>query len=343
MIYIRADANQSIGMGHIMRCLSIADAFHNLGHVVTFILADDSVEQLVINRNYKAIVLYSDYQVMETELPLWDSQGVPSSEGEDIIIVDSYFVSPFYLLSLERRVGNGKLVYIDDLAAFPYPVDILVNYNVYGQELDYHDLYLNSDAKEPKFILGCSCAPLREMFRGIEQRMQEREVKEVLISTGGSDPEHIALSIVKSEPKNYNYHILIGAMSPDKDKIERLAGENEHIVLHENVVDMRGLINRCDIAVSAAGSTLYEICACGVPLITYIFADNQIRAAEAFQKLGVAINLGDMRKENSPAEKVLIAIEKLSYDYERRCSVGNRMQNMIDGFGADRMVEKILK
>ena len=342
MIYIRADANPSIGMGHIMRCLSIADAFHDLGHAVTFILADDGAEKLVINRGYNAIVLHSDYQVMEKELTLWDSQGVLSSEGEDIIIVDSYFVSPFYLSSLGRRVGNGKLVYIDDLAAFPYPIDVLVNYNVYGPGLDYHGLYSNFDAKEPKIILGCFYTPLRKMFRGIERRMQERKVREVLISTGGADPEHIALSIVKSEPKNYKYHILIGAMSPDKDEIERLAGENGHIVLHENVADMRRVISHCDIAVSAAGSTLYEICACGVPLITYILADNQIRGAEAFQKLGVAVNLGDMRKENSPAEKVFTAIEELSYDYERRCIVGNKMQNMIDGFGADRMVKEIL-
>jgi len=67
----------------------------------------------------------------------------------------------------------------------------------------------------------------------------------------------------------------------------------------ENVQDMRGLICSMDLIVSAAGSTLYEICACGVPLITFVTADNQIRGAEAFSSLGLAVNIGDLREPES--------------------------------------------
>ncbi len=337
MIYMRADANPNIGMGHIMRCLSIADAFRSLEINPIFILADDRAAELVQNRSYKTIILYSDYKYMDAELPLWEFLAIKAT---DYIIVDSYFVSDYYLREIKRKVANGKLIYIDDLAAFCYPVDILVNYNAYGIKLDYHRIYESAGVGIPQLILGPSYAPLRNMFCGVPKKVQPEKVKNVLISTGGSDLLHLTCSIVKARPQNFIYHLLIGAMNSDKDEIEKLAGDN--IILHENIIDMKSLIESVDIAVSAAGSTLYEICACGVPLITYVLADNQIANAEAFSNLGLAVNLGDMRIEKSPIEKIFIAVEELSGNYGKRCSIGTHMQQMIDGFGAERMIKKIL-
>lgn len=330
MIIIRADANPNIGMGHIMRCLSVADAASSSGHKVTFILADDGVEGLVNERGYEAIVLHTDYKDMESEV--W-----PEIAAE-LIIVDSYYVTKPYLEKLRLR---APLVYIDDILSFPYPVDILVNYNAYAPFAGYHELYENSGVEEPHLILGTTYAPLRAMFRGLSKKEQKRDVENVLISTGGSDVEHVALRIVEAQPTARTYHLLLGNMNEDKEEIRKLAGKN--IVLHENVTDMKTLICSMDLAVSAAGSTLYEICACGVPLITYVLADNQIPGAQAFERLGLAINLGDMREVEDPSKLILSSIEMLAYDYERRVEVGQKMQSMIDGFGADRMVEEIMK
>lgn len=335
-IFIRADANPNVGMGHIMRCLSIAECFSFAGHSVLFILADENIDELVMSRGYKTVVLHTDYQNMEEELLFWPE------EPSDIIIVDSYFVTNHYFSNLKKMKlkEDGKLVYIDDLAAFPYLVDILVNYNVYGTELDYLNLYNKSNL--PKLILGADYAPLRSMFRNVSRKEQKRKVTDVLISTGGSDYLHLALRIIQSNPSRFIYHILIGTLNSDKDEIERLAQSLPNIVLHENVIDMKSLIESCDIVVSAAGSTLYEICACGVPLITYILADNQIPGAKAFERLGLAVNCGDMRGVPDSAKKILEAVEQIADNYKYRCTVGIRMQNMIDGYGADRVVKRIM-
>lgn len=329
MILIRADANPEIGMGHIMRCLSIADAAVISGYEVTFILADNGVKSLVEERGYQTIILNSDYTDMGNEI--WPEL------NPDLVIVDSYYITSAYLEYLHQKY---KLVYIDDLAAFSYPVDILVNYNAYGPRVDYHRLYTNSQFAEPKYILGVSYAPLRSMFRDIEKRTQKENVKNILISTGGSDPDHFALEIVKAKPRKYTYHILVGSMNTDKEEIRRLAQAN--MVIHENISDMASLIKDMDIAVSAAGSTLYEICACGVPLITYVLADNQIKGAEAFNELGLAVNLGDMRSVKDPCEKIISRVEELAVDYRKRVDTGFRMQDMIDGLGAERMIKEIL-
>lgn len=350
-IVVRADANHKIGMGHIMRCLSIADAFASAGHYVSFILADNTVENLVKDRGYEISVMNSDYISMEEEKR--------PSTTPDIIIVDSYFVTAKYLTNLHDKVNTGgKLVYIDDVYAFPYPVDILVNYNAYSTPEKYDKLYTNASADKPQMILGPTYAPLRSMFRGIPHKKQNKVVKDVLISTGGSDELHLALSIIRFLLNHQNdgrrYHFLLGAMNTDKDEIKGMEGDG--IVLHENVSDMKSFICSCDLAVSAAGSTLYEICACGVPLITYSLADNQIIGAEAFDRLGLGKNAGDLRDPDSTdhnavmsgrlrsnaVELILTEAEKLADDYENRVSMGARMQELIDGFGAARMVQKII-
>lgn len=372
-IFFRTDANSSIGMGHVMRCLSIADAFHSLGNdsiIIIFILADDTVEKLIQDRGYKTVVLHSKYSKMESELPLWDIQ---SFETIHLLIVDSYYVTEHYLSSMRELIrtqdnngDKGKLVYIDDVNAFLYPVDILINYNVYGSTVDYEKMYAGSDhyRESPVFILGSTYTPLRSMFRGVERKVQSRNVVNILFSTGGSDELHLTLSILNhlcaSDVSNSSengriYHFLLGAMNTDKSQIRRIAQDRDFIVLHENVTDMKSLISAMDICISAAGSTLYEVCACGVPLITYSLADNQVLGAEAFFSLGLAVNVGDLRNpdtidpssvmsgelDGSAVERILTAINNLSLDYRKRCETGERMQSLIDGCGADRMVKKL--
>ncbi len=337
MIYIRTDANPNIGMGHIMRCLSIADAFHSEGQDVTFINADDNIKILIEQRGFADFILYSDYRDMESELHSWDALDV---RHEDYIIVDSYYVTWYYFESLRAKVDH-KLVYIDDCMAFPYPVDVLVNYNIYGRKENYTALYLDAGMEPPQLIMGPTYAPLRSMFCDLPKKQQPERVRDVLISTGGTDPFHIALSLVKLCPQNFMYHVLVGMLNSDGEEIRKIAKENPHIILHENVSDMVNLIRSCDIAVSAAGSTLYEICACGVPVITYVIADNQKPGAEAFVKEGLAINLGDLRKGLFSAERIIDAVEDLSRDYKKRVKIGTHMQDLIDGYGAHRLAKNI--
>lgn len=351
-IFIRADANHSIGMGHIMRCLSIADAFTMVNETkISFVLADDNAYQLICGRGYSAVVLNTDYTNMESELCRW-----PETEPE-LIVVDSYYVTKAYLQKLRNR--TEKLIYIDDLASFAYPVDILINYNIYAPYINYHDIYISNKLSEPFLILGARYAPLRRMFRNIQKKQQPETVHNILFSTGGADELHLNLALIhhllKTGTKGRCFHFLLGAMNTDKELFRSISKGNEDIVLHDNVIDMENLISSCDLVVSAAGSTLYEVCACGIPMIVYSIANNQKKGMEAFEKLGLAINVGDLRTKESlslslemkgkldedAVERVFGAIDKLSDEYNYRVKIGIQMQNLIDGFGADRIVKAI--
>ena len=337
-IYIRADANFNIGMGHIMRCLSIADSLQAKGMDVTFVLAGEDAASLVKERGFEAKVLGTDYTNLEDEISIW------SPEKGSRVIVDTYYVTKDYFESFQSKLGeDGKLIFIDDLGKFAYPVDMLINYNAFCKYIDYESLYRNADLPVPKMVMGVEYTPLRQMFRNIPKRVQNRDVKNVLVSTGGSDMLHIALKLVeylKSIEPDFVFHILLGRMNPDGESIKKSAGNG--IVVHENVTDMRSLISSCDIAVSAAGSTVYEISACGVPMITYVVADNQILGAKAMADLGLAVDCGDFREEKSPGAAIVNAVKDLASDYKKRVHMGDRMQQLIDGMGADRLSEAIV-
>ena len=372
MVIFRADANHHIGMGHIMRCLSIADSFSSKGNSVVFVLADEKATQVVKERGYTSIVLHSKYDNMEEELSLWESlvfRTLSYSNIIDRIVVDSYYVSSQYLVGVKSLMDcyakNGKLIYIDDIAAFPYPVDILINYNSYASALVYEKLYCEAGGviSIPQMVLGPKYVPLRSMFKNLKLKQQPPKVKNVLFSTGGADEFHLTLKILEyldnsidnlsSVLKGLNYHFLLGAMNGDKNNIAELVENKPYFFTYEKVADMRNLIGSMDLVVSAAGSTLYEICACGVPLITCVMADNQFFGAESFEKMGLAENIGDIRSSQvglhkrkardeintEVIEEIIKAIENLAMDLEKRQTMGLKMQRLIDGYGADRIVE----
>lgn len=336
MILFRADGNKEIGAGHIMRCLSIADAFKRIGEECVFALADDSMQGIITARKYKAYVLKSDYRHMDSEIE--EMMSVIGRFAPDMLIVDSYFVSKMYFESLRK---NLRLIYMDDLAAFAYPVDVLINYNVYSLDIDYRKIYFRESISYPTVLFGVEFTPLRKGFMNIAPKNQNKICKDILISTGGSDLTHLALKLVryiKKKNDGRHYHLLLGSMNSDDLEIYQLASGISNIHIHSNVNDMKSLIYSCDIAVSAAGSTMYEICACGVPIITYAIADNQILGDKKFKELGLSLSCGDLRTECEPEVKIYNCIEKISSDYMWRVNVGKKMQEYVDGYGADRIV-----
>ena len=122
MFLIRVDGNPKIAAGHIMRCLSLADALQEQGGEITFITAESYFQRLIQTRGYPCTVLGTAYDRMEEELSIF----LPIIERErpELVILDSYFVTPQYMEAI-RNIS--MLLYIDDLNAFDYTADAVVN------------------------------------------------------------------------------------------------------------------------------------------------------------------------------------------------------------------------
>lgn len=347
-IIIRADGNREIAMGHIMRCLSIADALRGAGAEVVFVTAGKETRQMLEERGYQNHILGTSFCDMEAEQPAFHR--FYEKNAADVILVDSYFVTENYMQEIGRWT---KTAYMDDMGQPVYPVNMLINYNIYGDSLPYKEWYAQSGITAPeKYLLGCRYAPLRAEFcQGIRSRVREK-VSDVLITTGGGDIADVAGKLCRrlAEEKRLGlhrgvrYHIVCGPFAENKMELRALAKGSADFVVHENVTSMSQLMGNCDVAVSAAGGTMYELCSMQVPMVCFYFAENQRRMAQRFAEMTEISNAGDVTKEE---ERTLAALSeelcRLEQDGSLRSRQRRQMKELTDGKGAGRIAEALLQ
>lgn len=351
MVFFRADGNSNIGSGHIIRCLSIAGGVQQCPSMdeVLFLTADNGFSGAIHLAGITNHILHSDYRDLMPEIH--QMQDLIMQYRPVAVFIDSYYVTYSYLRALWevcRSVGS-LLIYIDDLLAFAYPCDILINYSIYGagKLSDYKNLYEHADLKAPRFLLGLDYTPLREEFQELPVRIIREAAADILVSTGGSDSLHITLQLLKkiiSQGFPYTFHVVIGSMNIDVDEIKLLVSKtgSRNILLYQNVTEMAKLMQTCDLAISAAGSTLYELCVTQTPTITYTFADNQIANAEKFKVDRIMEYAGDFRF-NGPEmlDYIVDTVKTLMPDVNTRGVMAERMRNIVDGKGTARIWEAV--
>ncbi len=343
MIVFRTDGNPQIGAGHIMRCLAIANKAVNNGENCMFIASSNHFHRIITDNGHRFINLKSNYSSME----LGDVFSFIDTYEPSVVFVDSYFITEKYLSTLHDKCqsSGSKLVYIDDRCLAPYCCDFLLNYNIFASFDDYKKIYC--DDVHPAFMLGVSYVPLRNEFQNNDRRRVSQKAKSIFVSTGGADSEHLTIDIVEKalETTKYDFHFVVGMMNADRDKILEIAQKGQNIIIHENVNRMNELMSFCDVAISAAGSTLYELCATQTPSVTYVLADNQIRAAEEFNAKGIMKNCGDIRLIGNKklASELIKETISLAEDYEIRKRISENMFTIVDGDGTNRILKRVLK
>ncbi len=343
MFLIRADGNAKIGAGHLMRCLTIADELRKLvdSRQILFVCADLQSAELALKRGYEAFLLWSDPCDMEAELSAWPRIPV-KNKGTSIIIVDSYFATKRYLQKLREY---GSVTLLDDMGEDCFPVDRLINYNAFADVERYENLYRDSNAE---LILGSAYVPIRPQFS--EKAYEVREQAEnVLITTGGGDIDNIAGRILKGIQEKetdgrLNYHLVAGSFNPHYEWMKALEKKSAHIHIYHNVQDMADLMSRCDLAVTAGGSTVYELAAMGVPFICFSYAENQEKMTEFLDRKGIACSAGAYHRDpDAVLGRIAQWTVELARDPEKRTKCYTTERRLTDGLGAKRLAEILVK
>ena len=334
MLYIRADMNKTIATGHIMRCLAIADAAKKLGEESTFLLADGEAVELLKQRGYEFIILNTDWKNMESELPALIS--VIEEKKIERILIDSYQVTKKYLQTLREQV---KVCYMDDVNAFDYPVDMLICYDIYYKKFAYEKRLWDT-----KLCLGMDFVPLRAEFENCPPRRVSGRAEKILLLSGGTDPFHfMEQMLIKLEQTQFDrVDVICGAFHQDYEKLCEKYSDCNRIYIHKQVTDIDRFMKNADMAVSAGGSTLYELCACGTPTISYSMADNQLDNVKEFDNEGIIPYAGDLRTMNVASEVVRL-MEEMRENADLRETRSRRMQEAVDGKGAPRIVDCLME
>lgn len=354
-IWIRADANEGIASGHLARTLSIARELRKMGAEVRFVLADETSRDWLLRlagsgENWSVSLLEIPYGTPERELPILAA--LARREAPDWILVDSYAVSDNWFGALRRALWqegrafrrDPALAFLDDEQKFDPDVDLVINYDPDTEAL--RGFYHAARA----CLLGPSYAPLREEFSEFSGKIPPVRpfVRRILISTGGTDPYAMAERLQD-----------ILGLCEQKDGRRMVAKAQEPLSFavmapgYPRVLRVAELLKTCDLAVSAAGTTLYELCAAGVPTLSFAMADNQALFARKMEAVGAVTYLGDVRNP-----KVQATMEKRVRDWleARRQGEGaaanagwalrqqeaSCMHALTDGLGSRRIARELL-
>lgn len=326
-IYIRVDMNEIIATGHVMRCLSVADAARDMGKETVFIVADEKPVEMLKSRGYEPVILYTKWNDMESEL----EKLIPFIQKNDIskLLVDSYQVTKEYLAKLEKYT---EVFYLDDLDAFEYPVSNVICYANYHSSLSYGNYKGNT-----RFYLGTSYMPIRKVFQNCKAKQIKERIERILVLSGGSDSFNMLECIAELFKNNINVQIdvICGAFYPDFEGLKEKFAEYSHLNFYQNVNNLEEFMGKADMAISAGGTTLYELSAKGTPTISYSFADNQLKTVEQFDTDELISYAGDVRADDVYGN-ICKLYEKYK-DMEIRKQASRKMQTVIDGRGAVRI------
>lgn len=353
----RTDASLQIGSGHVMRCLTLADALRERGAKCTFICRPHQghLLDLIINRNHKAVTLpplevdshVSVGSAHTTWLGTnWYSDADQTSElltqqQIDWLVVDHYALD--YRWEQRLRPYCQYMMVIDDLADRPHECDLLLDQNLGRVKSDYDGL-LND---KTRLLIGPYYALLRPEFAKWRhysiQRRATAQFKKLLISMGGIDKDNTTCQVLNALkdsqlPDDIEIIVIMGSQAPWLTQVQQLASQMPwHTQILVGVGEMAQLIAESDLAIGAAGGMAWERCALGIASLIIILADNQRSGAIALQNKNAAIMLESPQNLSKSLNYILN-----SPDYEVNLKkLSCAAADLTDGLGTIRVIQEI--
>ncbi|MFH0934731.1 MAG: UDP-2,4-diacetamido-2,4,6-trideoxy-beta-L-altropyranose hydrolase, partial [Pseudomonadota bacterium] len=294
-ILIRTDASLDIGTGHVMRCLTLAEALREQGASCRFVCRahPGNLIDLIRQRGFVVHSLPSDpdWQPRSTEPAhaAWlgadwqaDAEQTKVSAGGtaiDWLIVDHYALDGRWESAL--RGHSGKIMVIDDLADRVHDCDLLLDQNLGRNAEDYAALVPGGCT----LLVGAKYALLRPEFSAQREyslaRRSAPQLKHLLITMGGVDKDDVTGKVldalrVCTLPADCRISVVMGPHAPWLAQVrERAANMPWPTMVLVNISDMARLMADSDLAIGAAGCTSWERCCLGLPSLMMVLADNQ--------------------------------------------------------------------
>lgn len=328
-IYIRADGGGiRTGLGHLMRCLAVADIFKNQHHEVFFVSKEYPIALEILKERKYPVKIIPENFTPEEDLSLTKKI---TADGH-ILILDGYEWQESSLQIL--CYGSLLIACFDDLFNRNLPVDIVIA-SPYATATRYH----NKISSFTTLLFGLQYLPLRKEFKDLPPHQINKKMKAILLNFGGEDPDNMTTEILERLnhlPQKFSLHILIGAAFRHKETLEKSIDSSKHLcTVYTNLKKTVPLLQKIDLAIAAGGSTTWELAAAGIPMILISIALNQAHTIEYCSLNQLAISLND---------KTLLSLEEVieSLDYQKRVQLSQKTQKLVDGEGAIRLTETLL-
>ncbi|OYU31453.1 MAG: UDP-2,4-diacetamido-2,4,6-trideoxy-beta-L-altropyranose hydrolase [Comamonadaceae bacterium PBBC2] len=357
-VAFRADASLQIGTGHVMRCLTLADALRERGSQSTFICRPHAghLLDLIKQRGHQAIALPpADEAFIAPADPFhakwlgtdWDSDAAQTSQalGEQVLdwlVVDHYALDRRWEQAL--RPHTRRIMAVDDLADRPHDCDLLLDQNLGRRPQDYCGLL----SCHTQTLIGPTYALLRPEFTQWReyslQRRNKPQLKNLLITMGGVDQTNATGLVMEALnhcelPIEVRITVVMGPTAPWLAQVQAQAAtlpRPTQVLVGVN--NMAQLMAESDLCIGAAGGSAWERCALGLPTLVLILAANQHSGAMALQTHRAALFAAD-------TQQLITQMNEL-FTPEKQSSVLRKMSQtaaqLTHGDGASQVVDLLL-
>jgi UDP-2,4-diacetamido-2,4,6-trideoxy-beta-L-altropyranose hydrolase len=303
----RADASAEIGIGHVMRCLALANHLLKEKHSTLFICRSipETLKCQIRKAGHDLIILKpSQLTINSDDYSTWlrASQQQDAQETINILdkinnhwlIVDHYGIDHKWEKYL--RAYTDHLMVIDDLANRKHDCDILLDQTFKRETKDYNAL-LNSDTF---LLLGSKFSLLRDEFHNDTEKVLELRNKnlpsksDVLVMLGGTDPSNLTSRCIKTLKRNQNIEKIIVILSNNAVHLSKITNEyqsDRQLTIHISPKNISQIMLDVDVAIGASGTSSWERCATGLPSVSIVQAENQRLIAKNLQENGIATTI----------------------------------------------------
>jgi UDP-2,4-diacetamido-2,4,6-trideoxy-beta-L-altropyranose hydrolase/UDP-4-amino-4,6-dideoxy-N-acetyl-beta-L-altrosamine N-acetyltransferase len=310
-VAFRVDASLQISIGHVMRCLTLADALKAKGAECHFISREHPGHMLaaIRQRGFALSVLPAESNGYKTVTDQgnadpahakwlgcsWQTDAeqcrvILKQIQPDWLIVDHYALDQGWETAL--RPYYRKLMVIDDLADRLHVCDLLLD-QTFGRSPDDYGPWIPAGCT---LLCGSQYALLRPEFAALRQyslkRRENPQLEHLIITMGGVDKDNATGQILEALrycalPKNCRITVVMGASAPWLTEVRQQAAQLPWPTdVRVNISDMAQLMAASDLAIGAAGSTSWERCCLGLPTVMVVLADNQRQVAQGLEQVG---------------------------------------------------------
>jgi len=350
-IVIRADSSHEIGIGHVMRCLTLVNEIRKQRNVNVYFVSrksDGNAEQKIVDAGFEYIELVSgvDTPISYLNHGNWLRATQQSDANEfksalntrgvyhvDLVIVDHYGIDHLWHEMIRNFTKN--IFVIDDLGDRKHDCDFLLD-QTYDCKLDKYKSLVSGECKK---FLGTKYALLRPEF----EKVQPVNIRgtSLLVMFGGTDPDNLtlkALNGIEKIPFVDKINVVLSDNAKNLIEIKKYCQSRDLIRLHVSPGNIAQLMAESKLAVGAAGTTSWERCASGLPTVVVIQALNQREIAFNLQKAGVISYIEAENISTELFDKVSEWLKVLSKenDFMEKCL------DVCDGFGTNRVVRELL-
>lgn len=334
-VLFRVDASAAMGMGHLMRCIAVAEAVIDSGGHALFAMANPlpKVRDMVASMQAELVCL----QVIPgSESDLQSLLHLIHTKQPICTVIDGYHLTDTYL-RVAAKIGPLAVLW-DSCDHADTPADVIIDASANADPAAYGRI-----SPKASLLLGPHYALIR---RDIRQAMKaERKPlpmrQHLVMSFGGSDPLNLSMAILPELrsllPEHVHLTVLAGSAYTHQVALKEMAQSmSPQPTISIDPPQVGNLFIDAGFVVSAAGGTIGELVALGLPALSVIVADNQMAAS-----VGGPYPCIDGRTPNAP--KLISAdAARLWNDLPRREQLVQNLHGLIDGQGALRVASALL-